>query len=216
MSSFYNELLLLQEASEVLTNGGDKAALVVLCNLLAKFHLDAHFGIILVHRHFELTGDEQMVDLPGETQLTVTSVFKNGRPDSHVVGEYNLEIPSSPAIVPTSFIVRNAKLLPYEFAYIPTEDAGSYADTVTRIDSRFRKEWVETLKKFEMVDRFGVTTLGGARGLRCEQSYTDKRVSVLRRVNEIDATLVPTVWYSDCGAPRVCGGCEHGSANNAS
>jgi hypothetical protein len=209
MSSFYNELLLLQEASKVLAKNVDQA-LLALCNLLAKFHLDAHFGIILVHRHFELGGDEQMVDLPGEAQITVTSVFKNGRPDSHVVGEYKLEIPSSPAIVPTSFIVRNAKLLQYEFSYIPEDDAGSYADLVTHINSRFRKEWVETLQRFEMVDRFGITTLGGGRpGLRCEESYTEKRVSVLRMVNEIDTALIPTVWYSDNGAPRVCNRCGH-------
>jgi len=208
MSAFYNELLFIQEASKALTNEVD-LALIELSKVLGKFRLHTQFGIALVHRHFELADDEQLVDLSNE-EITVTSVFKNGLPDSHVVREYDLEVPFTPTIVPTSFIVRNSQLLPYEFTCIPHDKSTSYSHILTRVNGRFRCEWVEILERFGIVDRFGITALGSEKPrFRGEQSNTTIRQSVLRKELEFAENLTPTVWYSAGGKPTVCIACTH-------
>lgn len=213
MSAFYNELLFIHEASKVLTNEID-LALVELSKVLGKFCLHAHFGIALVHRHFELAEDEQLVDLSNE-EVTVTSVFKNGIPDSHVVREYNLEVPSIPKIVPTSFIVRNSQLIPYEFACIQHDKTASYGRILTRINRRFRCEWVAILERFGMVDRFGITALGSEKPIfRGEQSNTNIRQSILRKGLDFAENLIPTVWYSAGGKPIVCTACTHNESGS--
>lgn len=63
MASLYNGLPGIAEASKMLEEH-DTSVLLVLSNLLIKYQLQSRFGVVLVHKHFDLVDDsEKVVDL---------------------------------------------------------------------------------------------------------------------------------------------------------
>jgi hypothetical protein len=209
MSPIYNDLPTIQDAFKDMSIEGINAVLIELSQLLMGYRLHTYFGIALVHRHFTLEDDEQMVDLTSGENI-VTSVFKKGTPGSHVVTKFNLRIPSSVTIVASSFIVCESGLLPYEYTCLDEKQAHIGNNIINDIGSKFCSDWIDLLERFGMHNKFGLMALKADELVfRREESYNMERLSINRRdVNNIDK-CIPTVWYVGDGAPKVCMGCDH-------
>lgn len=211
MSPFYNTLLSIHEVSNGPSISNVNRLLVDLSHLLVKYRLHYFFGIALVHRHFILAEDEQMVDLTStDSENIVTSVFKNGLPDSKVVDNFNLHVPSLPKVVPSRFLVRKSELVAYEFMCADEDRAREYSNLVNRITPQFRADWVAVAEKVGVTDRFGLAALvAGEQVFRREESYMKERLSIHRRKFNTPSECIPTVWYVGDGTPRVCRDCDH-------
>jgi hypothetical protein len=207
MSHIYNSIPLIEEAALPLST---LQAFVVpqLKTLLNKHRLESDFGIVLVHRHFNLkSADEQVVDINGPGTL-VSSVFSHGRPDSQVVHDYNLDIPSPFAIVPTKFLVRE-ELVPYEYKCVPKDDENLYRSRVKRLPQKFLKDWYVILGRYRAQDKLGVVDL-----LTEEEIDGFEWTDTVRRINVVttrtdSVTLenyIPTLWQSrkDSKIARKC------------
>lgn len=209
MFPIYNELLTIQDAFKDLSIERINAVLIELSQLLMKYRLHTYFGIALVHRHFTLEDDEQMVDLTSGENI-VTSVFKNGIPCGHVVTKFNLRIPSSLTIVPSRFIVCESGLLGYEYTCTDEQQAYVSNNIVNNIDSKFFSDWIDLLDRYGMYNKFGLMALQADELVfRREESYNMERLSVHRRDISGMSKCIPTVWYAGDGAPKVCRGCDH-------
>lgn len=210
MSQVYNGLPDIMEASEALSRL-ENGYLSELSQLLVKYGLQSRIGISLVHRHFTLAQEEQLVDLiSAQGENVVSSVFRNGLPDNQIVKDYNLRVPDFPTIVPSKFIVRQSGLIPYEYSCVQKEQAKAF-NTLDRLDSAFITGWVETLERLGIVDILGLTLLEGTEGtsLSLEKSYPDRRVSIsCQEVGEM-GDYIPSAWYiASDGEPTVCWGCS--------
>jgi len=214
MSLIYNGLPSINEATKLLTAVDLTRLLSELSQLLIHHRLNAYFGIVLVHRHFILSKNEQMVAVKDGENM-VTSVFKNGLPDRQVFPQFNLSVPSVLTIVASSLAVRKSGLLAYE--YKCTNDAGACAqrEIMKSINSSFRAEWVDILERFEVDNGFGLIVLEDENiEFKREELYPKERVSVHRRImgKQMEAEImdIPTVWYSSGRGPvTVCQSCGH-------
>jgi hypothetical protein len=207
---YYNSLSNIRDASKVLYEC-DEDWLAVLGPILIRHNLHPYFGISLVHRHFSLEEGEQLIELrTSQGDDIISSVFKNGVPDSHVLNDYNLLVPQRATIVPSVFLVREGGVVPYEYSCIEKEQADKgYLNILGRIDKEFYSEWVMGLERLNLVDKFGLGFLDDTTDGRVEDTYKDKRVSVYRRykVGEDTDQVVPTMWTADGREARSCRKC---------
>jgi hypothetical protein len=220
MPNIYNSLPDIASAAQAL-DCLEQGFLSELSLLLIKYDLQSRFGISLVHRHFELNDDEeQLVELSG-----ISSVFKNGVPDSTILHEFNLHLPDSSMIVPSMFIIRDTGLFPYEYGCTGQNDAKVTNDMLSQIDDRFFSEWTDSLARQGLTDKLGLaimqlSTDGGLGPVRLvEQTYADRRVSVSRKSfdNEDMSAYIPGVWFvGPDSQPRVCYGCQCNSGHSGS
>ena len=207
MAHIYNSIPLIEEAAVALST---LQAFVVpqLKTLLNQYHLGSDFGIVLVHRHFDLkSAEEQVVDMNGPGTL-VSSVFSHGRPDSQVVHEYNLDMPSPFAIVPSKFLVRD-ELVPYEYKCVPKDDENLYRSRTKRLPQKFLKDWYVILGSYRAQDKLGVVDL-----LTEEEIHGFEWTDTVRRFNVVKTrtdsitpeNYIPTLWQSrkDSKISRAC------------
>jgi len=220
MSLIYNGLPSgIDQATKLLTAVDLTRLLSELSQLLIYHRLNAYFGIVLVHRHFILSENEQMVAVKDGENM-VTSVFKNGLPDRQVFTQFNLSVPSVLTIVASSLVVHKSGLLAYE--YKCTNDAGACAqrEIMKYINSSFRAEWVDILERFDVDDGFGLIVLEDENiEFKREESFPKERVSVHRRIigkkSEAETMDIPTMWYSSGRGPvTVCQSCGHSDDNH--
>lgn len=206
----YNSLSNIKEASKALTEF-DEDCLSILGGILIKHDLHSYLGISLVHRHFSLEEGEQLIGLRSfQGNDIVSSVFKNGNPDSCVLNDYNLVIPQCATIVPSLFLIREAGVVPYEYSCTEREEAEKeFLSVLGRIDKKFCAEWVTMLERLHMVDQLGLGFLDDTTDGGVEDIYMDKRVSVYRRyrVGEDRDKVVPTMWTADGKGSRSCRKC---------
>ena len=207
MSHIYNNIPLIEEAAVLLST---LQAFVVpqLKTLLNKYRLESDFGIVLVHRHFALkSAEEQVVDVNGPGTL-VSSVFSHGRPDSQVIHDYNLDIPSPFSIVPAKFLVRD-ELVPYEYKCVPKDDENLYRLRTKRLPQKFLKDWYVILSRYRAQDKLGIIDL-----LTEEEIDGFEWTDTVRRLNVVttrtdSVTLenyIPTLWQlrKDSKISRKC------------
>jgi hypothetical protein len=208
---YYNSLPHIQEASKAL-NDLDDDYLSLIDQILIKYDLQSSLGITLVHRHFLLEDDEQLIELKcSQSDDVVSSVFKNGVPDDQVLSGYNLLIPQYPTIVPSVFIVRQSGVIPYEYCCVEKEEANKlHFDILDRIDDEFCAEWVTTLERLRMVDKLGLAIIDESTNGRVEDIYPNQRVSVYReyRVGERRDEGVSTLWTVAGDPKRSCNRCS--------
>jgi len=202
MAHIYNTIPHIEEAVTSLPIL-QSAVLPQLNNLLAHYELGSTFGVVLVHRHFDLVDSgEQVVDLKGPGTI-VSSVFKDGQPDSQIVSEYELEVPEEYTIVPAKFIVRD-ELIPYEYMCVPKEEEPVYASHLETIPIDFLREWNFILKNYCAQDKMGLADILNADD-ESGTEHTDKE----RRLNIVtlsdcleDGSYVPTLWQPQ-GDPKL-------------
>lgn len=197
MRSIYNSIPHIHEAVKHLTVL-QSSVLPELKLLLAAFGLESQLGIVLVHRHFDLNGpEEQVVELKGPGTL-VSSVFKNGQPDTKIIAEYNLDIPESFAVVPARFVVRD-ELIPYEYKCVPKDKECLYGSCMRSLPLEFLKEWCSILIKYFAEDKMGLVEMFTEETLEgFEHTDMERRLNVVRIDSErpVAKNYVSTLWVS--------------------
>ena len=210
----YNSLPPVEEASKALNEVGYDY-LSILGQLLIKYGVQSRLGISLVHRHFRLEDDEQLTRVRvRQSDEVISTVFKNGIPDSQIVKDYDLLIPESSKLVPSMFIVRHSGIIPYEFCCIEEEDANIlYFNTLSRIDDDFVSEWVTILDECKMGDRLGLAILNDNSTCAVEAMCSDKRVRIFRQcaIGGDKTEYIPTVWMAAGQVLQACQKDEHTS-----
>lgn len=208
MPSIYNSLPDILEASN--TPLRLKAHLLSeLSQLVVKYRLQSRTRIVLVHRHFTLGDNEQMVSLMG-FHREISIVFTDGVPDPQIIAEYNVDFPQVPSLLPSKFLIRESELIPYEYS---CGEQGNVKDwDITQVDKAFLAEWTQTLQRSGTETCFGLTLFENvASVLQLEHSFQHNRVSVTQPSLNVEFMddFVPTVWsVSDDGEPSVCSGCR--------
>lgn len=202
MAHIYNSIPYIQEAVTSLPVL-QSAVLPLLNTLLAHYELASKFGVVLVHRHFDLVDSgEQVVDLKGPGTI-VSSVFKNGQPDSQIVMEYALQVPDVYTIVPAKFIVRD-ELIPYEYMCVPKEEEPVYASNTETVPIQFLREWNLILKSYCAEDKMGlVDILNVEEESGMEHTDPERRLNIVTLSEYIEeGSYVPTLWQPQ-GDPRL-------------
>lgn len=208
----YNTLPDIVSASLAL--GQHETGLVFeLGKLLVSYNLQSRFAICLVHKHFNIEDEEQVVDLRSgkDTNLVVSSVFTRGTPSDRVVRKYRLCVPASPFIVPSKFCVSESGLIPYEFDCTEADSANP-PDRDTAVNGLFLTKWVQMLKRKGTTAPLGLALLGSTDAMiRRERSFPAERVNITTEGDEGIEKYVPTMWnIAESGEPKVCCACECG------
>ena len=127
-----------------------------LAKLLADYGLHDRFNIWLAHRHFLLSNEnDRIVELQGQN-ISVSSVFTEGAPDSEILNNFDLSIPADPAIVPNTFLSHGGRLLPMEYLCLDRDEAETHLFTAANVTRTFLEEWDEVLARHDVEDRFGL------------------------------------------------------------
>ena len=215
MAGFYNSLPHIEEAIKAL-NEVDGAYLPILGQLLINYGVQSRLGISLVHRHFSLEDDEQLTRVRvRQSEEVISTVFKNGIPESQIVEDYNLLISESSKLVPSMFIIRESGIVPYEYCYTEEADANIlHFNTLSRIDDDFVAEWVAILKRWHLVDRLGLAILNDEPICLIEATCSDKRVTVFRQSaigDDKNNDYIPTVWIVGGEVVQACSTDDHTS-----
>ena len=212
MPLIYNTIPRVEEASKSLAEL-QASVLPELRALLVKYKLQSSFGIVLVHRHFDLiNAEEQVVDLSGPDTV-VSSVFTSGQPNAQVVDEYKLDVPDPFAVVPAKFLVRD-ELIPYEYKCVPKVQETQYSSRRSGLPPSFLKSWSNILGKYFAKDKMGLVDM-----LAEDDIEGFERSDAKRRLNIVTAhslsaerrQYIPTMWQSDSSPNRpsrtcVCNG----------
>jgi hypothetical protein len=208
----YNSLPPIEEASKTLNEvQGDY--LYMLGQLLVKYGVQSRLGISLVHRHFRLEDDEQLIRLRvRQSDEVVSTVFKNGLPDSRIVKDYNLVTPKSSKLIPYMCIVRESGIVPYEYCCTEEEEADIlYFNVLSRIDDDFLAEWTTILDRLQMVDKLGLAILEDNPVIRFEALCSDQRVTICKpgqvTTGSDESQYITTVWMASGSPLEKCSSC---------
>jgi hypothetical protein len=210
----YNSLPPVEEASKAL-NEVEYDYLSILGQLLIKYGVHSRLGISLIHRHFCLEDDEQLTRVRvRQSDEVISTVFKNGVPDSQIAKDHDLLISESSKLVPSMFIIRPSGIVPYEFCCIEEEDANIlYFNTLSRIDDDFISEWATILDGWNMADRLGLAILSDNSTCEVEAMCSNKRVRIFRQcaIGGDKTEYIPTVWMATGPVLQACQKDEHTS-----
>ena len=173
-----------------------------LAKLLADYGLHDRFNIWLAHRHFLLSNEnDRIVELQGRN-ISVSSVFTEGAPDSKILDNFDLSIPAEPAMIPNTFLSHGGRLLPMEYLCLDRNDAEAHLFTAANVTKTFLGEWDEVLARHDVEHRFGLalrTSDDIDLGERSKLQYFDSFLKVDITVeNEFMISSfpigVPAVW----------------------
>jgi hypothetical protein len=151
----YNDLPLADNAKADVAQL-EQTVLPQLAALLVQHGLQFDFNIWLAHRHIQLGDVEQVVELKGR-DISVSSVFRDGEPESAILESYDLQIPSNLTIVPDTFLVDDGNLIPMEYVCVEPEEAQDYIVAATKASREFSQIWAEILDAHNVVGKLGLT-----------------------------------------------------------
>lgn len=218
MASVYNELPGIFEASKAIKQN-DENFWRALSSLLLNYRLQRRFGVALIHKHFNLTDDsEKVVDLrSADGNRIVSSVFRNDAPDRHIVDEFALDIPATPAVVGTLFLAREHAVVPYEYSCVSEEKGREYLQSIEDLDETFLAEWVALLGRNGLSGRLGLAILEDnclqdEYSIWFERTDINKKVNIVSRESDGESSWLPSMWYAkDNGGFVVLLGCWCGT-----
>jgi hypothetical protein len=156
-----------------------------LAKLLADYGLHDRFNIWLAHRHFLLSNEnDRIVELQGRN-ISVSSVFTEGAPDSKILDNFDLSFPAEPAMIPNTFLSHGGRLLPMEYLCLDRNDAEAHLFTTANVTKTFLGEWDEVLARHNVEHRFGLALrtsddidLGGQSKLQYFDSFLGVDITV--------------------------------------
>lgn len=151
----YNQLPVLTMAAENLSQL-EESVLPELATLLVEHNFHEQFNIWLAHRHFQLTNEHDRIVELGSEQLSVSSIFKDGEPDTALLHRYGLGMPEDATIVPDTFLSHDGCLVPVEYICLERNQAESHVYTTASVTKSFLNEWNEVLVHHGVMDRFGL------------------------------------------------------------
>ncbi|KAG7410753.1 hypothetical protein Forpe1208_v010394 [Fusarium oxysporum f. sp. rapae] len=187
LQDIYNSLGDVYEVSEKIAPRPD--FLPALANLLVKHNLDKVYDIRLNHKHFDITGSEQVVSFTGQG-LLVSMVYSEGGLPIKLLAAEGIYPISHGAIRPSDLLVKDGAAIPYEFTYTtnnpPPEPSSEFLESWCSI---LREEGVEGLLGLSIRDN-------GVPAIAHEVSDPENRVN--RLVFGDDApegtSVIATTW----------------------
>jgi len=190
----YASLLKVSESADLFAQKGAEKALVDCGKVFFNHSLQKTHGLVLLHRHFDLSPGEFMVEYRGTATPWPL--------DAH--------LPIGAAIRPTTWAVTDGAMKPYEFEFIPgAEDIGDHRDT---IDPKFVQELHDLLDERDLLSIFGVVKLpSGADMIRDAYEITVGRSSVTFPGGDMNKGVGAMWRFEDDGTgicARVCSQCK--------
>jgi hypothetical protein len=157
--SVFNNLPSLNEvntkAKEV-----DAASVIAseIANLFVKYEVQASFGVQLLHHHFNLHNDEQLVDVGGAAIPWCLGHAED----------------LNSRVYPTSWVFKGDTYHPYEFQFSPPSQTLPAID----IDSTFLVAFNDVLKKYNLQGILGLRALKDKAERKPEMEITQGRANV--------------------------------------
>jgi len=116
--------------------------------LFNKHKMTQKFNLVLLHRHGRLLSEQAMVDTNGTSvPWTVKHTFEDGDDYPKWNG----------AIFPTSWLVRDGRLMPYEFSFSPQNTSGTTSSRLGVADIAFVLDFVDYIEKHNLGRLFGLS-----------------------------------------------------------
>ncbi|KAH8745972.1 hypothetical protein BGZ57DRAFT_936061 [Hyaloscypha finlandica] len=151
-------------------------------------------GLVLLHRHFQLTPEEFMVEYRG----TATA------------WPINAKLPVGAAIRPTTWAITDGALEPYEFEFIPGSE--KFGDDLDDINSSFVQELYGLLQEKDLLSTFGLVKLPtGEDAIRDAYEITIGRASVTFPGGDMNKGVGAMWRFEEDGTgicARVCSQCR--------
>jgi hypothetical protein len=136
------------------------------------------------------------VELSDQHGQSVCSIFTNGNPDNAILQDYGLIIPKDPVIVPSSFLVLQRELVPYQYVCIERNDPNASL-VCPELPSDFFDHWNDALTHCGIHEPLGVS-------LKIGNSVTLQTCDIEHRVDCSEPLPVclppgafPTEWAID-------------------
>lgn len=132
-TNIFNTIPELHKARDSFTSKDGKALVDKVFRPMIESHkLEAKLGVGLLHRHFDLNGSEKLVEF---NNISLPWNSDNG--DGHNGGK----------VLPNAWVVRDGKLIPYEFYFSPLgRDSHFDFDTV----GPFIREFMQTVAEYDL------------------------------------------------------------------
>lgn len=194
----FNQLSGLQVSNDILTaNNGTEVLATSIRDLFANHPLMAKtYGVILLHRHFELKANEVLVDVNGcSTAWTLPSPAASL--DSGIVFEKY-----GGFIRPRSWLVSGGKLRPYEFFFDNAVDKSKqrFASESPHFELAFVKQFISMLAANGLDSVLGLYLLSEAEENLVEVTEGFANVTFPNTGN-IPDPLVSTTWHYGLESP---------------
>ena len=180
-----------------------------LADLFSKHNVFDVFTVVLLHRHNTLNLGEAMVDANG-----TSSAWTLGNVDSNTT-KYG------GTIQPTTFVVLGSQLMPYEFAFSPTQDSSTPADILSSpANLDFLEDFVAYVGAHDLGDVFGVALAQskGVQTMEISEGEANITFKTPAGIAYVGSDYVPAAWeYSREGSnggiiKRMCfKNCNKGS-----
>jgi hypothetical protein len=163
-----------------------------LADLFSKHNVFDVFTVVLLHRHNTLKQGEAMVDANG-----TSSAWTLGNVDSNTT-KYG------GTVQPTTWMVLGSQLMPYEFAFSPTQDSGTLEGILSSpANIAFLEDFVAYVGTHELGGVFGVALAQGKGVHTMEISEGEVNITFKTPagISYVGSDYVPAAWeYSREGS----------------
>ena len=211
-SDTFNTLPSLRDARELFKDRHGEDAVQHLLDLIEQQGMEQKFGVILLHRHFDLQKNEALVDTNG----TSSSWSIDEALDATTFKKYNGEV------IPHSWMVQDGgQLAPYEFAFSPTLSRDDDPPNLDMKDIQFLDEFSRLVQLLGMKDIFGLCSMRGRTQKTMEVTEGGANVTFplnddydFNQATDGGADVIPAMWgyfggstkdHSSGGLPVVRG-----------
>jgi hypothetical protein len=210
-SEIFNGLPSLEEASTAFEKCNGNAAVLSLLDLIEQHRMSNKFGVVLLHRHFDLQRNEALVDVNG----TSTAWKIDESSGATCFDKYGGQI------LPYSWAVRDGQLTPYEFTFCNTQSQRRNRPglAVYDDDNRFVEEFIRLVESQGLSGVFALSRASKSPNKVLE--VTEGGANVTFEVSEgkesaAGGNFIPAAWgyYSRPSSgkragPHVTRGCFH-------
>ncbi|PIA12577.1 hypothetical protein COEREDRAFT_36450, partial [Coemansia reversa NRRL 1564] len=133
----YNKLPELHEARNALHKRTDYLLhLKNIGQIFIKHDVQDNFGVILLHKHFEIDKDQNMVELVSNDKTNTSPIY----------------VKIDNAISPHSWIIKNGKVIPYEY-YVGVDRINPNQNFINEYNSYLKNNNLDTLFGLHLVHR---------------------------------------------------------------
>ena len=188
-SQTFNTLPALGRARELFKDRHGEDAVQHLLDLIEQQGMEQKFGVILLHRHFDLQKNEALVDTNG----TSSSWRIDETLNATTLKKYNGEI------TPQSWMIQDGgQLAPYEFAFSPTLSREDDTPDFDMTDIQFLDEFSHLVQLLGVKDVFGLCSMTGRAQKTME--VTERGANVTFPVEDdydfkkVTDDVIPAMW----------------------
>lgn len=166
----FNKIPDLHSATESFNaNDGMEFVNKVFGPLVLKHGLEAQLGITVLHRHFRLEESEKLVEF---NNVSVPWKLRDQN-----------DTPSGGKILPNAWLLKDGKLMPYEFFFSPLAKDNSVDLTYDKIQA-FLEEFVKSAKYSKLDQIIGLRMFPG-KGFQGGLEFTEDRANIVLEPGQV-------------------------------